>query len=108
MDVDLLEEVHTRLQFGRYIIDGKINSRPDLKDLLENYTPDKKEDVLKHILFKDQEEKVIKSALEYNSKMNLNLDKEQIPGLIKDFIRINTNIQFDHLRKFYDVDLGKL
>jgi len=108
LDVDCLDEIHSRLQFGRYIIDGKIASRPELKELIENYTAARRPDVLKHIVFKEQERKVIEAAIKYSEDNGLGLDEDKLSGLIKDFIRINTNVQFEYLRRFYNVDLGTL
>jgi len=105
LDVDCIDEIHSRLQFGRYIIDGKIGSNSDIKELLDKYSPDKRKDVLGYIVFKEQEQKVVDSAIDYSKSKNLGLSTENVSSLIKDFIKLNTKVQFQYLKTVYNVDL---
>lgn len=107
IDADVMDEMHTRLQFGRYIIDGKIASRPELKEMVEHYTPDLRDDVLSHIIFKEQEARVVKLATDYSDEHH-GFDHANVDWLVREYIRINTQVQFGHLKRFYDVDLGEL
>ncbi|MBR9675639.1 hypothetical protein GOV05_01370 [Candidatus Woesearchaeota archaeon] len=107
LDVDCLDQIHTRLQFGRYIIDGKIESIPELNELVTDYTPKNKEDVLSHIVFKEQENRVVEAAIDYSLKNDLGFKVGSVRKLIKNFIDINTNVQFMHLKEIYGVDLEK-
>lgn len=106
LDIDTMQSIHKRLQFGRYIIDAKLVENPDFKALLENYSSEKRDDVLKYILIPEQEAKVIEKAVDYSESNDLNLDSLKIPWLIQEYIRMNTHVQFQHIKGMCGIDLS--
>ena len=107
LDVDVMQGIHRRLQFGRYIIDSKLAENPDFRELLEGYTPDIRQDVLKFIVIPNQEARVIEKTIDFSETNNLDLNPQEIPWLISEYIRMNTLVQFEFINKVYGVDLSK-
>ena len=107
IDVDCIEELHSRVQFGRYIIDGKIKSNPELKALAERYDAEKKQDILKHIILREQEKRVIDSVVSYSNLNRLCLKEDKLVDLTVNLIKTNTFVQFEHLKKVYGIDLNE-
>lgn len=106
LDVDAMHSIHKRLQFGRYIIDAKLVENSDFRELLEDYTSKRKQDVLKFIVIPEQEARVIEKTIDYSESSGLNLNTLKIPWLIQEYIRMNTHVQFQHIKGVYGIDLS--
>ena len=107
LDVDCVDDINSRIHFGRYIIDQKAKN-PEMAELLKDYTPNRREEVLQQIVIREQERRVIDSAKQYASDNGMLLSPETIEFFISGLIRRNTQVQLQHLKLVYRVDLGDL
>lgn len=112
IDTNVLQNLHRRIQIGRYVADKKIKKNGELKELLENYSQENDKKIIDMLIVKKREDDVILDAQKYSrEKFSSSFKEEDLDLSIKNLFRyiIDTTLDLEikYLKKNFAIERYK-